>query len=119
MDECKPLPAGDGSQRAAGVRRGRHGTAVLVAPIKPKLKPPGYERLKLKYDIPLSSLAFDFNLRRYSMGRLRAHPFFQGVDWDALVAPGEASALLAGPGNRRILLPRRPTVSRFSRYSFP
>jgi len=32
-----------------------------------KLKAPGTERLKLKYDNMPSRLAFKFNLRRYSM----------------------------------------------------
>jgi hypothetical protein len=36
--------------------------------MKPKLKPPGAKRLKLKCDIPLSNFGFKFNLRRYSMG---------------------------------------------------
>ena len=36
-----------------------------VDPIKPTLKAPGTKRLKLKYDILLSSFAFDFNLCRY------------------------------------------------------
>ena len=34
--------------------------------MKPKLKPPGTKRLKLKCDILLSTSAFEFNLRRYS-----------------------------------------------------
>jgi hypothetical protein len=38
---------------------------VQVDPIKPTLKPPGSERLKLKCDDPLPSFAFDFNVRRY------------------------------------------------------
>ena len=38
---------------------------VQVDPMKPKLKPPGTERLKLKCDDPLSIFAFNFNLRRY------------------------------------------------------
>jgi hypothetical protein len=33
--------------------------------MKPKLKPPGTKRLKLKHENPLSSFAFNFNLRRY------------------------------------------------------
>ena len=37
--------------------------------MKPKLKPPGTKRLKLKCDILLSTSAFKFNLRRYSQGR--------------------------------------------------
>ena len=35
-------------------------------PVKPKLKPPGTKRLKLKYDGPLSNAAFKFSLRRYT-----------------------------------------------------
>ena len=38
---------------------------MQVDPIKPKLKPPGTKRLKLKYDILLSTSAFKFNLRRF------------------------------------------------------
>ena len=40
---------------------------MQVEPIKPTLKAPGTERLKLKYDELHSSVAFNFNLRRYSM----------------------------------------------------
>jgi len=39
---------------------------VQVDPIKPTLKAPGTERLKLKYDEPPSNFAFKFNLRRYT-----------------------------------------------------
>jgi hypothetical protein len=35
--------------------------------MKPMLKSPGIKHLKRKYDIPLSSFAFKFNLRRYTM----------------------------------------------------
>jgi WD40 repeat protein len=38
---------------------------VLVDPIKPTLKAPGTQRLKLKHNQPLSKIAFKFNLRRY------------------------------------------------------
>ena len=38
---------------------------MQVDPIKPTLKASGTKRLKLKYDEPLSKLAFKFNLRRY------------------------------------------------------
>jgi malate/lactate dehydrogenase len=34
--------------------------------MNPKLKPPGAERLKLKYYQLLSTSAFKFNLRRYN-----------------------------------------------------
>jgi hypothetical protein len=43
-----------------------HGRAVQIDPIKPKLKPPRYERLELRYDGPLSNAAFKFNLRCYT-----------------------------------------------------
>ena len=39
-------------------------------PIKIKLKPPGTKRLKLNCDEPLSSVAFNFNLRRYNEGQV-------------------------------------------------
>ena len=42
---------------------------MQVAPITPKLKPPGTQRLKLNSDILLSSSAFKFNLRRYTKGK--------------------------------------------------
>ena len=38
-----------------------------IDPTKPKLKPPGTKRLKLKRDILLSTSAFKFNLRRYTV----------------------------------------------------
>ena len=47
-----------------GVRRGR---AVHVDPIRPTLTAPGTKGLKPIYDKPLSSFAFNFNLRRYSV----------------------------------------------------
>jgi len=39
---------------------------VQVDPIKPTLKAPGTERLKLKYEELLSKFGFKFNLRRYT-----------------------------------------------------
>jgi hypothetical protein len=33
--------------------------------MRPELTPPGTKRLKAKYDEPLSTFAFNFNLRRY------------------------------------------------------
>jgi len=39
---------------------------VQVDPMKPKLKPFGTERLKLNRDLPISSFAFKFTLRRYN-----------------------------------------------------
>ena len=52
-----------------------HGGAVQVEPTKSMLKAPGTKRLKLNYDILISSFAFSFNLRRYTT-----------VDLDALVS---------------------------------
>jgi len=63
VDECKPL--GGGCHSYGGVQQ--PGRAVHVDPIKPALKAPGTNRLKLIYDGPLSNLAFKFNLRRYSL----------------------------------------------------
>jgi len=40
---------------------------VPVAPVKPKLKVPGTERLTLKYDETLLNFAFNFSLRCYIM----------------------------------------------------
>ena len=41
---------------------------MRIYPIKPALKAPGSERLKLKCDDMLSSFAFKFNLRRCNVG---------------------------------------------------
>jgi len=41
---------------------------VQVDPIKPTLKALGTRRFKPISDEPLSNLALDFNLRRYTMG---------------------------------------------------
>ena len=51
-----------------------NGRAVHVGPMKPTLKEPGTKRLKLNYDVPLSTFAFKFNLRRYTTaGSPRRH----------------------------------------------
>jgi len=47
------------------------GRAVQVHPVKPTLKAPGTERLKLKYDKPLSSFAIKSNLRCYTLAASR------------------------------------------------
>ena len=41
---------------------------MQVDPIKPSLIAPGTKLLKLKYETLLSSIGFDFNLRRYTEG---------------------------------------------------
>jgi len=53
---------------------------VQVDPIKPKLKPPGTKRLKLKCDMLLSTFAFKFNLRRCNW----AHEIALYVEADVL-----------------------------------
>ena len=60
------------------------GEAVQVDPIKPKFTAPGTRRLKLKYDLLLSKLAFNFNLCRYTRGQRRRRR-------DAGSRPGESS----------------------------
>jgi len=47
------------------------GRAVQVDPMKPSLKSVGTKRLELKYYKLLSSFAFNFNLRRYTLERAR------------------------------------------------
>jgi hypothetical protein len=49
---------------------------VQVDSIKPTLKAPGAKHLKLKHDEPLTTLAFNFNLRRYTMGPAAGQPKF-------------------------------------------
>ena len=51
--------------RSVGAVLGR-GWAVQVDPIKPTLKAPGTNRLKLNCDELLPTFAFKFNLRRYT-----------------------------------------------------
>ena len=59
------------------------GRAVQVDPIKPKLKPPGTKRLKLRIKILLSTSAFKFNLRRYSLGLAPASSRARWGPWGA------------------------------------
>jgi hypothetical protein len=42
---------------------------VQVGPIKPTLKAPGIKRLQLKCDEPLSIIAFNLKMRRYTKAR--------------------------------------------------
>jgi len=71
VDKCKPLEdGGDGGED--GVDYDGLGRTVQVDPLKPKLKPPGTRRLKLKCDTLLSTSAFKFYLRRYTWARSRA-----------------------------------------------
>jgi hypothetical protein len=61
VDECKSLGLGHSPDYPTAFP----GMAVQVDPIKPTLKAPGSERLKLNCDIMLSTSAFKFKLRRY------------------------------------------------------
>ena len=70
---------------AANFRALCTGEAVQVDPIKPKLKPPGTERLKLNHGVLLSTLAFKFNLHRYTPAR-RATASRAGADTRPLSA---------------------------------
>jgi hypothetical protein len=61
-------PGSNGSEPVGIGRPPAHaGKAVQVDPFKPTLKAPGIKLLKLKYDKPLSDVAFKFNLRRYTL----------------------------------------------------
>jgi hypothetical protein len=53
---------------------------VQVDPIKPTLEPTGTKRLKLKCDVLLSTAAFKFDLRRYTLVSGVANYAF-AVDW--------------------------------------
>ena len=75
MRPTVPLPTPEAAGKSVASARAGPGKAVQVDPIKPTLKAPGTQRLKLKYDNPLSSFAFKFNLRRYTQApeHPRAH----------------------------------------------
>ena len=51
---------------AAALHRHAQGGAVQVDPMKPALKAPDSNRLKLEHEKTLSNFAFNFNLRRYT-----------------------------------------------------
>ena len=73
---------------------------MQIDPIKPALKAPVTKRLKLIYVGPLSNLAFEFNLRRYTKGVIVAGFFGgQGVATfggnDTLTTAGEAARMLS------------------------
>jgi len=73
---------------------------VQVETMKPKLKPPGTKRLKLKCDVLLSTLAFKINLRRYMEDR-RIRDADEGVTREA--AERNAGTLGAGAYPRPLL----------------
>jgi hypothetical protein len=67
-----------------GSRRAR-GRAVQVDPIKPTLKAPGTEHVKLKCDILLSTFGSNINLRRYTV-----------VVTEGVLASSVSNAVVAG-----------------------
>ena len=83
---------------------GKRGRAVQVDPNKPTLKAPGTNRLKLKYDEPLSSFAFILKERPYE--RDAAHLRLRDAVYDLwtrtiahsdLVKPDSELTLEVGP----------------------
>jgi len=62
--------------------------------MKPKLKPPGTKRLKLQCDLLLSSYAFKFGLRRYTMAAeewtARAEAAFREINTDKMYTMQQA-----------------------------
>jgi hypothetical protein len=74
---------------------------VQVDPIKPTLKASGAKRLKLKYDEPLSNVAFEFNLRRYSKVENSGHY----IDPSATTAGGRGLPSFTFPLNLSLLCP--------------
>jgi hypothetical protein len=60
-------------QRMGLQHRARRGKAVQVDFMKLNLKPLGTDPLKLKCDIPLSTSAFNLNLRRYTVQQMYSY----------------------------------------------
>ena len=76
------------------------GKAVQVEPMKSKLKAPGTERLKRKYDNPLSRFGFKCNLCRYTKGQRSPPDLLEVglVEAEHALLAGERAA--HGPGFR-------------------
>jgi hypothetical protein len=74
----------------------RRGKTVQIDPIKPTLKASGTKRLALNCDDPLSSLGFNFNLRRYTAASptrswtTRTLPSTAMISWCGRKAPRSA-----------------------------
>ena len=65
---------------------------MQIGGFTPKLKPPGTKRLKLKCDVLLSTSAFKFNLRRYTMVPLTDIP-----DWCFVETVGREAGAYTRP----------------------
>ena len=82
------------------------GTAVQVDPMKPTSKPPGSKRFKLEDEKLLSTFAYNFNLRRYTLAARRARqPGPDARGGGGLPAMDRRAA--AAPPRRRVSAPHR------------
>jgi hypothetical protein len=73
---------------------------VQVDPIKPTLTAPGTKRLNLEFDELLSSFAFKFSLRRYTLAKhtdVDASPFNIAVSATAPAYPLGGADAKGGP----------------------
>jgi hypothetical protein len=68
--------------------------------MKPKLKPPGNNRLTVKCDMLLSNFAFKFNLRRYIKARRIGGVYLPNTRW---FEGEEGGGLTAGAYTRPLL----------------
>ena len=69
---------------------------MQVDPLNLKLKPPGTERLKLKYYKLLSTSAFNFNLRRYITEMSANKTLLKQLE-DTLLKAGRCRLTLSNP----------------------
>jgi hypothetical protein len=65
--------------------------------MKPRLKPPGNKRFELKCDILLSTSAFKFNLRRFSLVEFDLHAFERDFELIDMVAREVRPAAIPRP----------------------
>ena len=79
------------------------GRAVRVDPMKPMLKGPGAERLKVKCDKLLSTSAFEFNLRRFNVAHEISPDFWREF---------RTVCVEANPAGGKMRTSTRPTLNR-------
>ena len=82
---------------------------MQIDPIRPKLKLPGTKHLKLEYDGLLSSFAFNFMLRRYTVGTSADRVALLLSTGDAERAMGQAAAAKAANAKQK----KVGTIGRF------